>query len=213
MEKKHKSDDELLKVSKEHLEVSKRHLEVSKEHRDIGKEQLKTSMPKKEQRLWQIIVILVMIIIGGGIYIKLGIGNNKAIPNEYDVKVEVSPNEIRLNDKQDKEFTFTFTNIGTKNLTSFEVTDIILYRLEKGTPTYLYPAYSNRDGSKLECHDYNLGLNKVALPVGNKCTLTVKMWGMGCERCFDDKDKTPQFYVYFQALPFVEDKIVNLTIY
>ena len=51
MEEKHKSDAELLKVSKEHLEVSKKHLEVSEEHRDVGKEQLKTSMPKKEQRL------------------------------------------------------------------------------------------------------------------------------------------------------------------
>ena len=213
MSRQKKVGEELLKVSKEHLKVSKKHLEVSSEHKDIGRKQLETSMPRNEQRLWQVIVILVMIIVGGGIYIKLGLGKEKTIPKEYDVKVDVSPNEIKLNDKQNKEFTFAFTNIGMKNMSKFEVTDIILYRLEKGQPEYLHPLYSNSQGSKLECRNYNLGLSKVALPVGSKCTLTVKMYGISCERCFDDKDKTPQLYIYFQTLPLIENRIVNLTIY
>ena len=212
MTKKRKTNEELLEVSKKHLQVSQKHLEISKEHKNIGEEQLNTSMSKNEQRLWQVIVILVAIIIGGGIYIRLGGEDDKYFQKDYDVKVEVSPNEIRLNDRQDKEFTFTFTNIGSKNITSFEVNSIRLYRLEKGKPTYLYPIYSYGDGSKFSCPS-SFGSNRVELQVGTKCTLTTRMYGMSCERCFDDKEKTPQFYIYFQTLPLTENKIVNLTIY
>lgn len=210
---KRKTEEELLDVSKEHLKVSKRHLEVSSEHKDIGRKQLETSMPRNEQRLWQIIAILVMIIIGGGIYIRLGLGKEKIISKEYDVKVEVAPNEIRLNDKKDRDFIFTFTNTGTKNITDFDVTDILLYRIEKGVPTYLYPLYSDNQGSRISCGNYNLGLTKVALPVNSKCMLGAKLRGIECERCFDDKDKRPQFFIYIKSVPLIENEVLNLTIY
>jgi hypothetical protein len=189
------------------LYVLKEHLTISKQHKEVTQKQADHSMNIWEQRAWWIISILVVVLLGGGIALKLGAFEKEPIP-DYAIKIEVTPSEIKLNENQDVEFKFKFTNVGKKNISEFEISKIELYRFEKDKyvfhRSFLTSSY---DRFALAC-EYTIPGD---LAIGKSCSVTKKI--SSCPECFDDKDKPPQFFIYFETAPPIENRIINLSIY
>lgn len=219
---KKNDNKELLEISKRQLYVQKQHLKVSKEHKNISKQNcnliqrfVNGTMTKTEQRLWYSITILITLLvglIGGAIFFKLPFSNNNKTL-DYDIDVQVNPSKIILNQNGYIFFTFTITNTGNKNISNFMVSRIDLYRkIEKDKNIYLQNmidiSYGVTDCYGLEYSQSSSGGN---LPVGKSCNINAKL--LSYSQYFDDKNKTPQFYIYFTSNPPISNKIVNLTIY
>ncbi|MBU3912568.1 MAG: hypothetical protein KKE50_00600 [Nanoarchaeota archaeon] len=217
MAKKKKISEEQLEVQKKSLNILKEHLNVGKEHKDISKKQLGEGMPLNEQRYrWLIGSVVIPLIIATGIigalfFLLPSIFNNAH--ENPELKIDVSPSKIRLNENQDINFQINFTNIGKQNLSNFGIFRIHLYRIEDGKPVYrreIISPYNNNRNYDLVCYNSLLD-SPYSLFVGSKCSLKVRM--MGCPDCFDDKDKTVQLFIYLDSFPPVKSQIINLTIY
>ena len=207
-----------LEVQKKSLNILKKQLNIGKEHKDISKKQLLEGMPLGEQRKkWWIGSVIVPLVIATGIigFLFLFFTNIFNIASEnQEVKIDISPSKIKLNENQDITFQINFTNTGKQNLSNFGIFRIHLYRIEDSKSVYrreLISPYSNNRGYDLTCYGNSPFENDHSLSVGNKCSLKIRM--MGCPECFDDKDKTAQLVIYLDSFPPVKSQIVNLTIY
>lgn len=91
-----------------------------------------------------------------------------------------------------------------KNITSFRVENIILYRdIDKLTKQVFDADF---DRVYLECH----GFDNVFTP-REKCILkNVRFYS--CQECFDDKDKTVKLFFYFSSIPLVQNIETKLNI-
>lgn len=196
-----KKENNILKLLKELIKINKRHVNESPS--------------KLETRFWNVAYLVV------GVLALIGIGTvanavlSLSIPvqttPEYAIKVEVSPTEIMLNEKGDKVFTFTFTNVGRKNISKFNIYKIRIYRLENGEYNFKneLSAFNERE-LYLSCGGY--ASTAVSLPVGKSCIIEdAKM--SGCPTCFDDKDKPVFFFIDIHSIPPTGNQIVNLRIY
>jgi hypothetical protein len=197
-------------IIKEILTTLKELLGVSKEHKDISKKIEKETLSKKEQRFGHIFAISVTIIIAvmGGIII-LSFGNNS---NEQ-LKISVSPSDIKLNEEGDIDFEITFTNVGEKNISNFDILKIDLYREEKGELIYkrqIKIPWENKDYS-ISCRNGWTENKEPNLKVGNSCVVKVDMHS--CPECFDDKDKKVYFLIYIDSVPPIENQMVEIPIY
>ncbi|MCX6742045.1 MAG: hypothetical protein NTX24_02630 [Candidatus Pacearchaeota archaeon] len=210
-----------LETQKELLRVTKKHLKVSDEHKNISKTESKKSMGLGEQRVYWIVSIIVVILFGTIGIIKLDSLRLTSSQKDYDIKINVSPSNIELNNKQDVKFHINFTNIGKKDIEGFNVYDIYVYRIEKGVPMYkdYIPKSYGSQYYSISC-DAGVGLiisQQGSLQVGKSCYLDVTLSSLSyCPSCpsyFDDKDKTVQLYFYLHSVPPIENKIFNLTIY
>lgn len=209
---KNNTDNEQLKVQKKLLNVAEKHLSIGAEHKDISKKQLNESLSKNEQRFWWICSIVALFIVSGAVIHFLTINHN-AIKN-YEVSVTVSPNKVLLNEKNDINFKFAFTNNGLKNISDISVLGLYVYRIEDGKPVFKYELISPLNNHPIpSCNSNSWYGNDNTLPVGKSCTIDVKMTGLAYTTFFDDKDKQVQFYIYVKSTPPIENKIVNLTIY
>ncbi len=199
-------DNKIKDVLEKQLDVQKGLLENSKEHKEIAKKQSKDSMPLWEKRAWNIIT---PIGISGIFFLLYFISSlfQPTIAPDYDISVQVSPDKIKLNEKNEIIFEFTFKNIGKRNLTNFQIFEIDIYRNKDKEKSFLY---SPRDSiESLYCYGGTTD-NFIA---GEYCKLNVKMYSSINRDMFDDKDNPPQFLVYIKSTPPIENKIVNTTIY
>jgi len=191
------------------LDYLKNILKVNTEHKEISKEQTKKSISKNEQRIWYIITIIVMISLGIGVISKLP--NNKSI-NE-NLKIDVLPEKIILNEKGDINFEIKFTNTGKINITDFNVLQMDLYRIENNRSLFkrqiIAPFYNT--GYTLSCTKQDWYGYQGLLPPSESCTIKTKM--NACPECFDDKDKQVQLFIYFKSVPPIKNEIVNIPIY
>ena len=201
----------LVKNTQNLINVSKEHKNVSSTHKQIAKKQLDESMPLKEQRNRSNLQFLFMFLFGigiGSIVWSLNIFP-ETTPN-YAIDIAVTPNELMLNQKGDIEFEFTFTNVGLKNITDFEILYIEFYRQE-GNKQQRYDQLISPFDKKspyMNCDSRDSENNFV---VGEKCKIKTEMYE--CIPCFDDKDKNIMFNIHLKSNPPLENKIVNLTIY
>jgi hypothetical protein len=200
---------EQLDVQKKILAVSEKHLNVGTEHKEISKSQAKESMSLTEQRIWWMASILVVILLSGAIY--SGLFHNSEKVN--DIRIDVSPAKIKLNEKNNIQFQLNFTNVGKRDISEFDILKADLYRMEDEKAVYLrnliVPGYPRN--FEISCDTWDYQGNSGNLPVGKKCY--VKFLMIGCPECFDDKDKTPMIYIYMHSIPPIENRIVNLSIY
>jgi len=196
------------KLLRDILRVLKEMLGVNKEHKNISKEIKKNSMEKNEQRFWYIFTIIVMILVGGGIILSL---SSKDVSNNV-LKIDVSPEKIKLNEKGDINFELNFTNIGEGDISNFNIFKIHLYRIEDGKLVYLREILSpiNYDKSNVKCKGMFYP-NQNTLITRKTCTAEFKMHS--CPKCFDDKDKQVQLLIYLDSVPPIKNQIVNLSIY
>ncbi len=207
-------DSKIKDVLEKQLDIQKGILENSKEHKEIAKKQSKDSMSLKEQRNWNILFVVLAIIgvIGLGIFLnQITSFFQPHITPDYDISVQVSPNQIKLNERKGIDFIFTFTNIGKRNLTDFSIFEIDIYRKKDGIGGLLYSPSQNK-GEYLDC-----GQLVANAPIDNfesrkSCTLKVSTYPSDGS-IFDDKDNPPQFLVYIRSTPPIGNKIVNTTIY
>ncbi len=179
----------------------------------VNTEQQKNSMSKGWQFFfsWTMLIITVLTLLtASGIYVVLSSSPSLEKPI-YDISVLVSPTEIKLNEEGNIPLTFTFRNTGKENISDFDVSEINLYRLEKGKPVQLYQMYYPGNKNELFCsNSYSYG-RQSNFVVDDVCTIKTKIYA--CKSCFDDKDKVPQIYVYFKSVPPLENKVINLSIY
>lgn len=189
------------------LEGIKRLVNVSEKHKEISEKTYNKSISKREQRIWYIITIIIMIIIGTGIIINLS-NDKESDPLKIDVIV---PNKIILNEKGDIDFEIKFTNVGDKNLKNFDVLKMDLYRMEAGNLTYKRQViYDNKDYS-ISCTERTYRIYQHDLSVGESCTIKTDM--IACTECFDDKDKEVYLLIYFDSVPPIQNRMVNIQIY
>ncbi len=194
-------------ILKEILNMLKELLGVNKEHKNISKEIKKNSIKKNEQRFWYIFTIVVMLLIGRGIILSL---SPKDVSNNI-LKISVSPEKIKLNEKGDINFKVNFTNTGEQNLSGFDIFKVYLYRIGDGKRIYhrqIVIPWDNKN-YKLNC-PYHYP-NERELSVGKTCTAEFKMYS--CPECFDDKDKQVQLLIYLDSVPPIKNQIINLSIY
>jgi len=206
---------QILDVNKKHLTISKEQLTVNKEQRELQKKQVNESLTKKELRFWNasnviIATLSIIVIILLGTRISDILRHNDSVPIEPSIHIQVTPYEVMENQKGNLKFIFNFTNDGKYNLSQFEIYSIDFYRIEKGEPVFLRNVI-DRFNHRIDCY----GLKDYSYPpkftVGETCTVTVDFWD--CQTCFDDKDKTPQFFIYMKSNPLIKNEVVNLSIY
>ncbi len=188
-------------------------IKINNEHKEIGKKMLDGSMSLKEQRVWTIAQIILIILVGGGVFLFLKdiFYNEETTIQDYAIDISVDPNKIMLNQESDQNFKFTFTNVGTKNITNFEVVGIELYRLEENKLRMYRQLVTFYDLGKTYLNCGLFHSNDDFIEVGKKCTLESKMYS--CKECFDDKDKPIMFFIYLKSTPPIDNKIINLTIF
>src|SRR3989344_7132519 len=173
----------------------------------VNEEQHKESMGKRWQFFfsWATLFIAILTLLAAyGIYLVLSSSPSLEEPI-YDISVSVSPTDVKLNEEGNIIFKFTFKNTGKENISGFDVSEIYLYRLEKGKPVQLYQMYYPGNTNKLFCSKtYSYGRQN-NFAVDDTCTIETKLYS--CKGCFDDKDKIPQMYVYFKSVPLLENKV------
>lgn len=184
-------------------------ININKEHKEIGEKQLKQSMTLFEQRFWTIMQIVLIIGIGSGIIISLNLFGEEIPVSDYAIDIKVNPNRLMLNEEGNKEFEFTFTNIGMKNITDFRILDLSLYRQEANEYRYCGNIVNPSDGRVyMTCDE---GYSGDELPVGKSCKLKEDM--RLDPKCLDDKDKPLQFFIIIESKPPINNALVNITIY
>ena len=186
-------------------------IEINKQHVEITRDISENSMSLKEQRFfnWVQIILIILGFVGVGFLVSLFIPHNE-ISVDYDINVKVIPDRILMNDASDKTFKFTFLNSGKKNITDFDVYEIKLYRLEDGNFRYYRQLLGPADRKYMSCQNY---ASNNRLDVGKECTFTLEKPMFGCKECFDDKDKQVMLFFYFKSVPPIENGVVNLTVY
>lgn len=174
------------------------------------------SMTKKEHKRWlaySIAATIIASLITSGvlylIYTRLSTDVNFK-QKDYDINVTISPPDVELNSKGNIEFTFSFKNIGKKDIKDFNILEIDLFRLVKGQPTHLYDIYTVGDRDQLSCKSVYTDPN-FKFVTGEVCTLKRTLYV--CPECFNDKDKPLQVYVYIHSVPPIENKVVNISYY
>jgi len=205
MVKKHPSIKEILegifRASKDSRNIQKRSLEFAKKE---------TNNRRKFQWISIGVAIptfIVALLSLNGI-MQLNLNTLGLKPLDYAINTTVSPSEIILNSDSDISFTFNFTNVGSKNITGFQVLEINFYRDIDKKEYQIYSSQFDSGRHYLYCSDFES--NNVIMP-GESCALKdVKLYS--CPECFDDKEKAIHLFVYFKSIPPIQNSVVNLTI-
>lgn len=219
--KKNNISEKQLRIQEKLLDVSKKQLNIATQHKKISKHQATQSMSLKEQRRrWFFGSVFIPIIIASGIlgfFYVLLTGIFSTDHNTNDLKIDIYPTKIKLNEAGFINFEINFTNTGEKNITGFNIFKINLYRIEDDHVVFLrqliVPWQQNQYVMRCSVSPYSgVGSEGGSLPVGQMCSIKFSM-NPGCSTCFDDKDKTPMMYIYIDSFPPTENRIINLSIY
>lgn len=198
-------------MGKQEEKVLKKILKVNTEHKSLTNDISKKSMNKKEQRVWNSLTIFLMvlaILLGGGILYLLSFNDDPV----GELKIEISPSKVMLNEDADLDFEITFTNIGKLNLSNFDILKIDLYREEGNNLVFkrqIKLPWENKDYS-ISCSPNSFTNNGNLIPGGN-CVVKVDMHS--CPDCFDDKDKNVYFLIYIDSIPPIKNQKIQLPIY
>jgi len=182
---------------------------ITKEHKNISKKSYKNSMSKKEQRIWNGLTIIIMLV--GVIGIGAIVAINFAGEDTNQLKIElIKPSEVILNDKNGIDFEIRFTNIGKTNLSNFDILKIDLYRMEAGELNFKQGIIRDNKDYSISCRDGRIEYG-VNLPIGGSCTVKTDM--LACPTCFDDKDKEVFLLIYFNSVPPIKNRQIKIPIY